>query len=937
MARNQYLRILIVCSTIFTFPGLAISQEHKQAETELEEIVVSGTRLRADGFEAPTPVTIVPIDSLLGSNPTNIVDAIQELPQFMGSQNFDSGSKAGIGTGRGQFLNLRNLGSDRTLILLDGIRMPPTTYTSEVNSEVIPQMLLERVDVVTSGASAAYGSDAVAGAVNYIIDHDFTGMKVDTSMGISSEGDSFDYRVGIAGGFEVGDRGHFLFSVERFETNGIEMKDRGKQGTISYIGAGSTPGGGPQGTAGNPYIIWEDARWQILSAGGHVGFGPLAGTFFPSAGESRPFDAGTRTGSGLSVIGGDGVALQIEQSISEDANSNQAFMRYSYEGENISAYVMGLYSVAEVGITGGFNYFDFGHQIFSGNPFLPAEVQAQMTEQGAGVIFVNKYVTDSPISPGRDDTDHYSIMAGLEGEFSDKYSWKVDVAYGDTKQVAEEINTPELRKFHAAVDAVVDPATGNTVCRVDITDPGLYPGCVPFNILGELAATPDAVGYIHGNSRYDTKTTLNQISASILGDLFELPAGPLSFIFGLEYRKQKFSMTSNSDPSVVRPVPGLRSLAESAPRWWFANRPSATATLSVKEIFAEFNLPVLKDVTLVKSFDLNGAVRRTNYSTSGSVTTWKAGGTWRPIEDILFRVTRSRDIRAPSLFDLSSSGAAGRSTLNDPQTNVGAVVLTEGGGNPDLIPESADSWSIGAVFRPTAAPGFGLSIDYFDIKLEQAISSLSVQNVVNQCFFSGNSDPICGQIDRPISPTDTSPGNFPTLIRSGPNNSSFIDTKGFDIEASYNTEIGNGGFTSRLFVTIIDEYKTQASPFLPINEQAGTDLVPDLKLRFQAKYTTGPWSMLLQERMIGKITLGNKPNRIWAESDVSAQYYTDITGAYTWNRKDTSVKFFLTIRNLFDNKPPLVPGTAAPRYNFPTLSYYDIIGRTFTLGARANF
>ena len=216
------------------------------------------------------------------------------------------------------------------------------------------------------------GSDAVAGAVNYILDHDFTGMKVEASSGISKHGDSFDYRAGVAGGFDLGDRGHFMFSLERFETEGIKMKDRGSQGTISYIAAGKTPGGGPPGTAGNPLVIYENARWVIISDGGHALGGPLFGTYFPRAGEYRFFDFGTPTGSGASVVGGDGTALQIDQTITEDAASNQAFFRLDYDFGAVRANVMGVYSIADVDVTSGFNYFDFGQAVYSGNPFIPA-------------------------------------------------------------------------------------------------------------------------------------------------------------------------------------------------------------------------------------------------------------------------------------------------------------------------------------------------------------------------------------------------------------------------------------------------------------------------------------------------------------------------------------------------------------------------------------
>ena len=927
---------LAVSASLLSLPAVLLAQEPQEARA-LEEIVVTGTRLRADGFEAPTPVTSTPIADLRQSNPTNIVDALQELPQFIGSRSFNSGGKAGISSGRGQTLDLRNFGSQRTLILLDGIRLPPTTYTGFVNSEIIPQMLLERVDVVTAGASAAYGSDAVAGAVNYVIDHDFTGMKVESSAGISKHGDSFDYRAGVAGGFELGERGHFLFSLERFETDGIKMKDRGSQGKISYIAAGKTRGGGPPGTTGNPLVIYENARWLIISDGGHALGGPLFGTYFPRAGEYRFFDFGTPTGSGASVVGGDGTALQIDQTITEDAASNQAFFRLDYDFGAVRANVMGVYSIADVDVTSGFNYFNFGQAVFSGNPFIPTGLQERMTAEGIDVFYINKYVTDSPLSPAKDDTDHFTLMLGLEGDIGERLTWNLNYAHGRSDQFAEEIDTPELRKFHAAADAVVDRATGRTVCRVSLTHPGLYPGCVPFNVMGVNAASPEAVDYIHGTGRYDADTTLDQVTLSLNGTLFDLPAGPLSFAVGGEYRKQDFKMTSNTDPAVDRPVTGLRSLAPGAPRFWFATRASADADLNVKEVFGEVNVPLLADMPLFHSLDVNGAIRRTDYSTSGAVTTWKVGGTWRPVEDVLFRITGSRDIRAPTLFDLGQSGAAGRSTLNDPQTGAGGVVLTAGGGNPNLFPEEADSLSFGVVVQPSFLPGLSIALDFFDLELEGAIATLSTQNVVDQCFFSGGEDPICGQVQRPISASDTSPENFPTLVLSGPTNSSLIDTKGFDLEVSYATELGGGSLGGRLFLTYIDDYKTQASPFLPVVETAGTHLIPDLKAHLQVHYTRGAWSLLLQERMIGKLTLGYEPNQIWDEPPVSAQYYTDITGSYTWSlRDDRSLQLYLSIRNLFDNKPPLVPNTAAPRYNFPTLAFYDIVGTMFTAGVKVN-
>lgn len=941
---EAFLVSLIACA----LPALAAAQQKtstasKSDASDIEEVVISGTRLRAEGFEAPTPVTVAEVESLLNAGPTNVVNALQELPQFLGSVNYTSGGKSGIGDGRGQFLSLRNFGAGRTLVMLDGVRMPPTTYDGRVNSEIFPQLLLKRVDIVTAGASAAYGSDAVAGAVNYILDHDLVGMKVDASSGVSSRSDAFNYRVGVAGGFKMGERGHALVSVERFKTAGFELGER-SQGIDSYIAAGRTPGGGPQGLAANPYVIYSNAVWNNLGVGGLILSGPLAGAtgiYFDRAGSFRPRVAGTPTGASNTSIGGDGVALQRNQSVAEDAVADQGLVRLSYElTDKLEAHLLGIYSKSTASITGGFNYFDFGHTVFSGNPFIPAALQTTMTAQNIASFSLQKYVTDSPLSPAVDETRHYTILAGLDGSFEAfgrDLRWSATIAHGDTHQSAEEVNTPELRKFHAAVDAVRDPATGNIVCRVTLTNPGLYPGCVPFNIMGENAASQAAVDYIHGTSTYGTDVKLDQVSLSLQGDLFQLPAGPVSFAIGGEHRKQTLSLVSNSDPAVVRPVDGLRSLALTQPRFWFSNRASARSSLSVDEEFAEINIPVLRDVPLLRSLDLNGAVRFTDYSTSGNVKTWKGGLTWRPFEDVLLRLTKSRDIRAPSLFDLGSSGSSSRTTLVDPLTGRSDVVPTTGGGNPNLVPEIGDTLTYGIVLQPSFAPGLSIAFDIFDIDLRGAISTLSAANIVNQCFFSGGVDPICGQITRPISATSTSPANFPTLILTGPTNSSIISTRGFDLELAYNSKLGPGNLSTHLYVSHIGAYKTQASPFLPVVENAGTNVVPDLKANLQVVYAFDKFSVALQERMIGKITLGQLPNNIWAVPPVAAQYYTDLTARYPMEVRSAKVDLFLTVKNLFDRAPPLVPNTAAPRFNFPTLPFYDIVGTTFSFGARTTF
>ena len=937
--RKRYLASLMASVSLLAMPYAALAAEQ---QASVEEVVVSGSRIRTDGYEAPTPVTVVPVDDLLKSTPSSIITALTTLPQFINSQNPSEGGKAGIGSGRGNFLNLRNVGAQRTLTLLDNVRMPPTTYNGRVNAEVIPQMLIQRVEVVTAGASAAYGSDAIAGVVNYLLDHDFTGYKAEAVTGISTYGDSFNYRVGGAGGFKLGDRGHLLMSVERFNSDAIQMKDR-PEGLKSCIRAGQVIGGTAPGSATNPYINWcPNATWTAISDGGHVTSGPLKGTYFASAGVARPYNEGTRTGTGGFGIGGDGAVLQPEQTITEDVNTNNGFARASYEvTDSINAHISAIYSYSSVHASAGFNYFDFNHAIYSGNPYIPAAQQAILTSTNTASFTIQKYISDAPLSPGVDVTNHYTLIAGFDGKLEDgglgnNYTWNVNYARGYTHQLAEERNTPEERNLYAAADAVRNSA-GVIVCNVSITNPAAYPGCVPLNLLGKGAASQAGLEYTYGTSRYDTFTILDQVSASLQGEPFSLWAGPVSIAMGGEYRRQSLNLKSNSDPSVFRPVNGVRGLLDTAPRFWYSNVASARGAVTVKEAFGEVNVPLLTDKPFFDSLDANAAVRVTDYSSSGTVTTWKIGGTWRLASDISFRGTRSRDIRAPTVFDLFSSGSSGRSTVNDPHTSTSIPVVTISGGNRNLKPETGNTLTVGTIFTPSVLPDFSIAIDYFKLNLSNAISTLSAQNIVNQCEFSNGLDPICNQITRPLPFSDKTVANVPTLIRNAPSNSSFIKTRGFDIEASYRTALGGGTLTSRVFLTFIDSYRTQQSILLPVIEFGGTNDTPEIKAVLSATYTMDEYSLFVQERITGRQKFGQAPLNYHAMPAIPVYGYTDVTAGYRLAALGGESNLFFTVRNLLNKRPPLYGNAGAPRFGFPTISGYDIIGRSFSMGVRAKF
>ena len=942
MTNNKLLlAVLMASASTLALPSLTMGQEaQQQAQAELEDIVVTGTRIQLDGYEAPTPVTIVSTDDLQLAAPGNIADALNQLPQFLGSSSPNQGRKLGPQTPHGNFLNLRNLGTNRNLVMLDNVRVPPTTYRGTVNVDIIPQMLVQRVEVVTAGASAAYGSDAVAGVTNYLLDHNFVGVKGKAQFGMSTYGDAENYRVGVAAGYELGDNGHLLASVERFESDGILMSDRPRIAT-SGIAAGRCVGSplcGSAGTETNPYILYKGANWATISPGGNILGGPLAGTYFPVAGESRPYDVGIPTGSAGHSVGGDGTRLGLGQSVSEDIESTNGLLRWSIDvGDTMSLYAMGIYSTVKASHIGP-GAFDFGRTVFSGNPFIPTAIQTRMTNEGISSFGLLKYtVFDIGTIPGIDNTDHFSLFAGLDGEvdlFGNQYSWDINYAYGDTKHDARATNLLENRKWAAATDAVTDPATGNIVCNVTLTHPGVWPGCVPFNVMGVGASSAAARDYVTGISEYFDSHSTHIFAVNAQGEPFTLPAGPVSMAIGVEYRKQKIAMTSNADPAIPRSVEGLRGIGgDNTSRFFFTNVGTASGSSNVKEAFAEVNFPILKDRGLAQAFDINAAVRVTDYSTSGSVTTWKAGGTWRVVDDLNIRLTRSRDIRAPTLFDLFAGANISRGCLTDPLTGINACYDNVSAGNPTLNPETSNQLNFGFVYTPNYIPEFSLAVDFYDLKLKGAITSTSARTIVEQCEDSGGVDPICSKVERPFPRSNTSPDNFPVRILSGPINNAFTSLRGIDVEASHRTDFFDGSLTTRLLLTYLDKFTTKASPSAPAIAQAGQEEVVGLKAVLSFNYVRDNFHLFLQERFFGPQGLGT--TRIYAWRELAAQTYTDVTIGYDVPTGESDVHVYFTVNNLFNNKPPFRPNRTAPEFGIPTLvGTYDSIGRMFTAGMR---
>jgi iron complex outermembrane recepter protein len=948
----------------------AIAQDADTATEEAaaeEQIVVTGTRITANGDNLPTPVTVASTDELLKTSPSNIPDGLNKLPIFAlsrGAANLNNPTD----NFTGNYLNLRGFGIQRNLILLDGHRMSPTSYTGAVDTNVIPQMLLKRVEVVTGGASAVYGSDAVSGVVNFILDKKFTGLKAEAQSGISSRGDARSWRAGAAFGTNfANDRGHFMASFEHFQQDGLDDKESRKNGRAVYAVAGS-------GTNADPFRLVSNARNSVIDFAGTYyqpdflfGINPAAFQNFGPTGLLEAPNFGTPQGGAL-TSGGDGFYGK-GSSATADLKTDQAFARVDYDvTDGISFYAQGNYAKAHT-----FNNF-YPNLLFPGlapidNAFIPAATQAAITAQyqpavDAGFLppghFFFARVFDSPQHTlgVRAESESWMASAGLNGE-AGSLNWNLHYQHGVSKTVNTQVNNILLGNLAASLDAVDEgvarggAANGRIVCRVSVTNPTVYPGCVPLNAFGAAASSQAAaLDFITGDNNNVPKFTMDSFEASLSGTAFDNWAGPVRFALSGEYRKLSLGVTTNSPAGVFADCTGLSPFL-CTPGGTSVYRDAQITPISkkenVKEAAIEVDFPLLRD-SAVGSLSLSGAARYTDYSISGSEYTWKVGGDWQITDGLRFRGTRSRDIRAPSLWELFQPVTNARSGYFDIHTGTAGsgTVATENGGNSSLVPERADTLTFGAVWRPQSVPGLSFAVDYYKIKIGNAVSVVDgrLPSIQNLCEASNGTSNFCSLYVRPNPFSDRSAANFPTLVRTVNLNASSVKTWGIDGEVNYTFNVGGDG---RILLRGLVGYQPQlttilvpgATPQLGAGAAAtqSTGGVPKLRLTAFVGYSNSDFSVDLQQRWRSSLKWNPDRTLIFSEPDVPSVAYTDATFTF-FPGKDKDKQIFFSVQNLFDKNPPpyLTAGTSGtPAFSFPATTGDDIIGRYFTVGAKMKF
>ncbi|HTW33947.1 MAG TPA: TonB-dependent receptor [Rhizomicrobium sp.] len=911
----------------------------------VEQVVVSGSRLVTNGAQAPTPVTVVSMEQLQLAAPTNVVDGLLQLPVFLGSSSVNNQSTGTTASNGADNLNLRGLGVQRTLVLVDGRRMVPDASLGAVDAAQIPEALIQRVDVVTGGASAAYGSDAVAGVVNFILNTHFEGLKVDAQGGISNYGDDANYKVDVTGGTSfMNDHLHIVGSFLDSRDDGVPNGEDRPWTATQAESAITNPNYNshlPVSPSNTAEIVVHNGYSSVAALGGlitgcNVSCTGLKGTTFTPQGQATPFQYGSDL-SAAYMAGGGGYDESLLLTLQPSQRRDQFFLHATYDvSDDLSVYFQMMASQNHIRYRSlpTFELSSTAFTIFANNAFLPQSIQNYLAANPSITSFtVGRESPDIAIPYMDAITNSGTVTGGFDGKFWGSWQYHAYGQVGKDYDSYKTLDDPISDNLYRAADAVVNPANGQIVCASTLTNPNN--GCVPLDIFGFGAPSQAALNYINGTAIENVNLEEDIADFNVTGDLFDLQGGTVSLAFGGTYRKEAFTQTSNPQSQEIRTGAGIAGypsgLVNSLGGYERTNPQPAGGSYEVYEGFVETEVPVLKGLPWANALSFNAAGRYVDYSISGSVEPWKLGAVYEPIDGLRFRISRSTDIRAPNLGELFQGSSQGTSIVQDPKNgNATYSVLTGAVGNTDLVPEIANTTTFGAVVTPDLLPGFTASVDYYSINIHDAISTLSAQQELNFC--QDGSSQQCAFIIRNPS------GTLSRILLPYFNAADRL-VKGVDMEASYDQDLSElhdgwgGDINFRILVSYLGQFTTQVIGAAPV-QYAGdieNNSTPMWNGIASATYNNGPYTFFVQERMVGgghfdntnDNGLGIYPNTI------GNVWYTDTTFQYQIN---DNLSGFLTVNNLFDRDPPPNPSYLIDSSSYGNRTLYDLIGRLYTIG-----
>ncbi|GKW52981.1 TonB-dependent receptor [Pseudoalteromonas sp. NCCP-2140] len=819
MIKNNYLGAsikLALCSSALAISSQSLAAEEEGAKS-IDRIEVTGSRILREGAIAPAPVTVISGEDLVNTGAVNIGEALNKLPA-LGNTYSLSNSGRFIGTAGLNILDLRNMGTARTLVLVDGKRhVSSSAGTQSVDTNTIPSSWVERVEIITGGASAVYGADAVTGVVNFILKKNIEGLSVSVTKGASELSDYKNVKATFSYGTNFdNDRGNVAFAVEYSGQDTLNALDHPwTDGSYSSLR-------NPAQTEENkddpnfPDRIYTPnaGYYAINNAGVFASSNGYVNSFNPD-GSLRELYIGDRV-DGLSCADCDSFNLAQFNEIQPEFERYNVNFKVNYDvAEDMNAYFEAKYVNSEGESIGqpAFFFFNPNNSIKIDNPYLDSSVKDLMEQEGVSSIMVNRMMTDLGRRIENNTRETTRFVAGLRGTVFNDWELDASVVHGQTD--LERINGANMimANYYNALDAV-DDGEGNVVCR---SEEARAEGCVPVNIMGFGAPSQEAIDYINTVSTGTSEITQTVVTASLANSaIYELPAGYVGFAAGVEYRKEE-SETKEPDNAVGT---FFNALGEDK------------GDFDVNEIYFEASIPLLADLPLVQDLVLDTAVRYADYSTIGDATSWKVGLDWTVNDQLRVRATQSEALRAPNIGEIFGAPSQTFYNVDDPcladnlddlqnsevrRANCAALGVPAGfesdydsqtleglvSGNKDVKGEESTSTTIGLVYQPSFLENSVVTIDYWKIELEDAITTIASQEILDRCVDAegGINNQYCNLITRDSSSHEI------TLIQNSVLNVSGQEASGVDFELGYDFDALDGDFSTRLIGTYLIERK----------------------------------------------------------------------------------------------------------------------------------
>jgi outer membrane receptor protein involved in Fe transport len=915
--------------------------------TAEEEIVVTGTRISQSGYNAPVPLAVVDETQIRTSGSTTVIDTLLRSPLITrgldasnGGNNTDSGAA---------FVNLRGLGTNRSLTLVNGRRRVSGSSTSSaVDLNTIPAAMIGRVEITTGGSSAVYGADAVSGVVNIITRKDFDGLEVNAQGGISEKGDAGNYVFSVLAGTKFSDgRGSINLAASYSKQNELNWRDR----SFSHypLARLATPGNkGPQdgvpdtSTYRNLESVFQlpDANFYLNGRDWVFADGKLI-----SATPETILQTGSM-GGGLGVPGEANLGERALR-VGNDVLSLRSEFSYALT-DSIEFFAEGEFT--RTNTPGTVEYYRFddralwfagrgGPRIQRDNYYLPASVASLMAAENATTIGVRKRMVDElGVIKDYHDRKTHSIIIGFNGTVLDGWKWDASYQYGEAR---DDIETPNLLhgpNFFNAIDSIADPVTNQPICRDAAARAA---GCVPYNIFSRGPLSQAQRDYFVGTRIQYTKNTQSILGAHLSGDLFRLPAGAVAFAVGAERREE--GLTTRDDGGMLN----------GDIRWGVGSNATPRSALNEKfkvtEGFAEVLVPVIHNTRFMDMLTLTGAIRVSDYNTIGSTIAWQAGANWKVSDDLRLRVTRSSSVRAPNLFelyaptsivltsnpnpcsltniDLTANRRANCIALGNTATG-GVATLPQiqviSGGNADAAEETSNSLTIGAVITPRAIPRLRLSVDYYDIKISEALSTFGINDVFRGCLDSAamQGNLFCNSLV--FLPNGDLDKAYTRLL-----NASEFRSSGIDIAADYRHPVGATGSIGVKFIgtyLLKKEFLGMSGDPTTVSIQDGEYTDPRIRFNLSVSYDRPSYGISITNRFLSKSDIDRQALPEARDiATVPHKIYTDAVVRYDLNK---TVSGFVGVNNLFNVTPPATPET------FTYGALYDVVGRFFHTGIK---